>query len=147
MANGEPDFIIKRNDFGDLEPLKAKLERLKVDQETGEPEVDGEGNEVYEPVDLTGCTVRVLLESRVAIDGEIRKIKTSPATGLNGEALDNTGWIEYHFEPAGEADPVDLAYAGDFDMEFEITGPEDKALATVPNSGYYYLKVEADKGP
>lgn len=146
MAGETPDFVIKRNDYGSLQPFRAKLEKLKVNPETGEPELE-EGKEVFVPVELTGTTVRLALESRSTIEGEIRRIKTGEATGLDGEALDDTGWIEYLFEKSEGEEPSDLSFAGDFDMEFEITTAGGASVATVPNEGYYYLKIEADKGP
>lgn len=134
----DADFTIKQNDFGAREPLRARLTQLKVDPETGEPELDGEGNEQFVPIDLTGCTVRICLESEGA------RVKTSPMT-IVGAATD--GVVEYAFEKGAGAEPADLAVAGDYEMEFEITGAGGASVQSVPNEGYLLLRVEADKGP
>lgn len=143
------DFTIKQNDWGEREPLRATLEQLKVDPVTGLPELDAEENEQWEPIDLTGATVRILLKSQKTIEGEFRLLKTSPVTGWAAAALGADGKVEYRFEKAGEGEgtEADLAFAGTFNMEFEITGPNSagkKGVQSVPEAGYYTLKVEAD---
>lgn len=130
----DANFIIKQFDFGNREPLKAILEQLVVDPDTGEPILDGEDKEQFEPVDLTGCTVHVLLEA----PGEAR-VKTS-AMKILGDPKE--GRVEYQFEDADEDNPADLAVAADHKMEFEVLGPEGKARQSIPNSGYYILRVE-----
>jgi hypothetical protein len=133
------DFTIKQNDWGDREPLRAVLSQLKVDED-GEPVLDGEGKEQFEPIDLTGCTVRILLES----DGKAR-VKTSPMTGFDGAALGKGGEVEYEFEDGEGEEKGDLAVAGDYNMEFQIESAG--GVQTVPNEGYLTLKIEPDLGP
>lgn len=136
-----PDFVVKRNDYGDREPLRVILEQLKVDAETGEPILDEDGNEQWEPIDLTGTTTRILLKSTTTV------VKTSPMTTWGGGALTNDGKAEYHFEKAAGEEPADLGTAGDYQMEFEITSAAAAAIQSVPNEGYLLLRVEVDLGP
>jgi len=138
-TEAEADFTIKQNDFGDREPLRATLEQLVVDAETGEPVLDGEGQEQFEPIDLTGKTIHGLLESASKV-----KLKTGSMT-IVGEP--KKGIVEYQFAAAGESTPADLAIASDYKLEFEILGAEGKSRQSVPNVGYYLLRVEASSGP
>lgn len=145
MADGEFDFIIKQNDWGDREPLRAVLEQIVVD-ENGEPILDGEGNLQWEAIDLTGCTIHIVLVSREEIEGSFMRLKTSPMDIVDAKE----GRVEYAFENAGEGEgeEADLAYAGGFDLQFEILGPNEpgkRGRQMVPNEDYYGLKVEADR--
>lgn len=141
------DFIIKRNDWGVREPLKAILEILKVDEETGEPELDFEGNEIWEAVDLTGCEVHLSALSDEALSESSKvRIKTSAATSWGGGALGADGKVEYQFEPEEGEDPPDLAFAGAYNMEFVVFKAGSFQMR-IPNEGMYRLKIEQDTGP
>lgn len=134
----EADFTIKQYDFGEREPLRVTLEQLVVDAETGQPILDEAGKEQFEPVDLTGCTIHLLLEAP-----KETRVKTSPMSILG---VPTAGRAEYQFENANEEDPADLDLAADYKMEFEVLGPEGKSRQSIPNIGYYTLRVEASSG-
>jgi hypothetical protein len=141
-----PDFTIKRNDYGATQPLRAILKRLKVNAETGEAELDGEGKKQYVAIDLTGATVHLLALSKSDDpDNPGKKLLLEAAmTGWAGGALGADGKVEW--SPAKGAGEVkrDTHFADEYELEFEITGPAAAWKVTVPQEGKYSLKIEAD---
>lgn len=123
------DLTLKRNDT--REALRATLEQL--DRE----EWEASGKESFAPIDLTEAEdVRLFLYTTATEEGKERRVKTGTVDVV--EAAE--GKVEYQWE----AD--DLAKAGSYSMEFEITW-SDGTVQTVPNEGYYSLVIEEDLGP
>ncbi len=125
------DIVVKRNDWGQLIPIRVRLKALAVNKETGEAEVDESGKPKYVPIDLTNAEVVhiYMLGKGLGEEGKDLLIKTGPMTFVSkSEAL-----LEYDFEKAEGKDPADTAVAGTYEVEFEITLKEGKGITTVPN--------------
>jgi hypothetical protein len=134
-VSDEADFIIKRNDSGAAQPLKATLEKLKVDAE-GKPELL-EGQEQFVPINLsTAASVHMYAKS------DARRIKFGAMTLVDKP----NGKVEYAFQKAAGEEPADLSKEGTYKLEFEITWA-DGSVQTVPNDGYLTLEVVEDLGP
>jgi hypothetical protein len=87
------------------------------------PKVDGVA---LTPTDLSGASVKFILKSTtLAI--------VQPAT-INGDAT-------FSYNPA----PADVATAGDYQQEWEVTYPSGKIL-TFPNDSYNTVKIIVDLG-
>jgi hypothetical protein len=129
------DFEIKRNDYGEVQPLEATLERERIVE--GEVETDVAGDPVWEPIDLTGKTVRILAEETTTR----ARIRTA-AINLVAARAGRVMWIP---EPAAGEEAADTAISGEYRFEFEITGPD--GLQTVPRNSYYTMKIWDDLGP
>jgi hypothetical protein len=77
-----------------------------------------------------------------------RIIETDPVTI---DAAPASGKVSYQWS-AGNPDalpdpiPADLAIPGDYECEFEITFM-DGSVETVPNDGYFLIRVVEDLGP
>lgn len=129
------DFIIKRNDWGPSQPLRARLRQAKVDPETGQIETDEKGDPVLEPIDLTDAkAIHLLIRSDEVL------VKSGPMFRTDAK----TGAVEYEFVPGDEKVPADLAQEGTYRLEFEITWAGGGGVQTVPNFGYYTLEVVED---
>jgi hypothetical protein len=130
------DFTIKRNDWGEVQPMRVRLKALAVNPETGEVEKDEGGNPIYKPIDLTNAeAVHIFLR----LD-ENPPVKTGVMTIADAAA----GLVEYTFEPQEGADPADTSTSGLYNTEFKITWKEGKGLTTVPTVGFYTTDVEKD---
>jgi hypothetical protein len=135
------DFEIKANDYGEIQPLVATLQEVEVVD--GEIVVDGKGNPVWKAIDLTGTTVRIAAKDRET--GV--KIKTAALTLVDAPK----GKVKWAPEKGLGEDPADTAEPGEYDFEFEISGPAGEYLRSVPRAPlegeetpYYSMRIWAD---
>jgi hypothetical protein len=132
------DVTLKRNDWGEVQPFRAKLFAPEVDEE-GEVVLVG-GKPVMVAMDLTDAeSVHIFLAAKPGDP----PTKTGAMTFVDRP----TGRVSYAWKGPEAEGGADLAAAGTFKLEFEVVWKSGKGATSVPTEGWYELKVEEDLGP
>ena len=133
------DLTVKRNDWGEVSPLRAQLFEAEVDEDGDVVTGDG-GKPVMIPMDLTDAEAVHFFFAPKA--GE-------PATKSGAMTFVDrpTGRVSYPWKGPEDEGGADLANAGTFKLEFEVTWKSKAGETGVPTEGWYELKVEEDLGP
>jgi hypothetical protein len=133
------DVTLKRNDWGDVQPLRAQLFAPEVDED-GEVVLGEDSKPVMVPMNLTDAeSVHMYITAKLGDP----PTKTGAMTFVDRP----TGKVSYAWKgPEGETD-ADLSTAGTFKFEFEVTWKAGAGVTTVPTIRQYELKVEEDAGP
>ena len=92
------------------------------------PPLDAVLSDADGPMNISGATVKLILVG-----------KTVTITGNCSLVSETGGQVRYTWANG------DLAVAGDYNGEFEITFPTGK-IETVPNAGYFTLTIKEDLG-
>jgi hypothetical protein len=133
------DLVVKRNDWGEVSPLRVQLFEAEVDG-NGDVVLGEDDKPVMIPMDLTNAEVVHFYFAPKAGDPPT---KSGAMTFVDKP----TGRLSYPWKGPEAEGGADLAAAGTFKLEFEVTLKESGGVVSVPTEGWYELKVEEDLGP